>query len=59
MTADHCQKDSIFDEVFLLCKNLFSFGVPTQFEFVFELNEGGLFDVELQSVVVDDLHHGY
>ena len=59
VAAHDGQQQCASDGLFLGFLELFAFGIPAQFDGVFELDEGGLFYFDGEGGVIDDLHHGH
>jgi hypothetical protein len=54
--SDSCEKGTA-DLLFFAFVQFLSLGDPSDLDCVLELDEGGLFDVNGNSTIVDDLHH--
>lgn len=59
MTTSDRDQECPLDMVFLVLLELLPLGEPTDLDGVLELDEGGLFDLDLEGGVVHDFHHGH
>lgn len=59
VTASDRNQQCPLDMVFLVFLELLPLGEPTDLDCIFELDESGLFDFDLEGSIVYDFHHGH